>query len=199
MSWLSNLDPTDKDSWVRGGLRAIDPTTDAGRRNIGYLVGMPGSGELVNRAIGGKDRPDWDSRADNRLTELAGEMGSPAYDQSIANDYYGTVAPQIDESFYSRSKDIASDYAKRGLSSSGMSAKDQTDEAFNRAAKLRQARVQAINYAKGQRRQQLVDEALMWNDWNDEQAAVNGLEQQDQAAKQAGLARLLGAAASLAG
>jgi hypothetical protein len=139
-----------------------------------------------------------DAESRERSFGVIGEMADPAYDQAVADDYYQSVSPGLDQSFYEKSKDVAADYARRGLSSSGMSVKAQVDESFDHAARLRQARQQAINYAKNQRRQQLVDEALMWNDWNKENADIDTLEQQDQMNDINGIMRLGGLIGSFA-
>jgi hypothetical protein len=94
-----------------------------------------------------------------KLDEASEDLREGGYDQATADRYESEARSEIDPVFYAQSKALANDYARRGLSDSGMSAGAQEDASLRWAAQRRQANERAIDRATGDRRRQILDSA----------------------------------------
>jgi hypothetical protein len=104
------------------------------------------------------DGADADEREFN-LDRASEDLREGGYDQETADRYESEARSEIDPVFYAQSKALANDYARRGLSDSGMSAGMQEDASLRWAAQRRQANERAIDRATGDRRRQILDSA----------------------------------------
>lgn len=94
-----------------------------------------------------------------QLDHASEELREGGYDEETANRYDSESRKEIDPVFYAQTKALANDYARRGLSDSGMSAGAQEDASTRWAAQREMSRQRAIDRATGDRRRQILDSA----------------------------------------
>jgi hypothetical protein len=134
-----------------------------------------------------------------QLNEAAEDLREGGYDQETADRYESESRSEIDPVFYAQSKALANDYARRGLSDSGMSAGGQEDASLRWAAQRRLANERAIDRATGDRRSQILDSAGLTINMLNYDLQRQALRLQQEALDKQGEQDYLGQALSVGG